>query len=142
LPRDPPRPIEKSQQSSGHGLKPKLAGDNSKNLALCGSLPYNILAEDRMTEPATRTARLEARITTELQALLKRAAGLEGRSLSDFVVSAAREAAERRIEQAQVIRLSAQDQRAFVEAILDPPEPTPALRRAFRRHRELIERRR
>ncbi len=31
------------------------------------------------------------------------------------------------------------DQRAFVEAILNPPEPTPALRRAFRRHRELIQ---
>lgn len=87
----------------------------------------------------SKTARLEARITPDLQAQLKRAAELDGRSVSDFVVSAVQEAAERRIEQAHVIRLSLEDQRAFVEAILDPPEPTAALRRAFQRHRELIE---
>ena len=86
----------------------------------------------------TKSARLEARITPGLQALLKRAAELDGRSVTDFVVSAAQEAAERRVEQAQVIRLSLEDQRAFVEAILNPPEPTPALQRAFQRHREMI----
>jgi uncharacterized protein (DUF1778 family) len=86
----------------------------------------------------TKSARLEARITPDLQALLKRAAELEGRSVSDFVVTAAREAAEQRVEQAQVMRLSLEDQRAFVAAILDPPEPNAALRRAFRRHRALI----
>jgi uncharacterized protein (DUF1778 family) len=37
-----------------------------------------------------------------------------------------------------VIRLSLEDQRAFVEAILNPPEPTPSLRRAFDRHREFV----
>jgi uncharacterized protein (DUF1778 family) len=40
--------------------------------------------------------------------------------------------------EAQIIRLSVEDQHAFAEAILSPPEPTPALRRAFRRHRDLI----
>jgi uncharacterized protein (DUF1778 family) len=59
-----------------------------------------------MIELMTKTARLEARITPDLQALLKRAAELEGRSVSDFVITAAQEAAERRVEQAQVIRLS------------------------------------
>lgn len=58
--------------------------------------------------------------------------------MSDFVVTAARQAAEQRVEQAQVMRLSLEDQRAFVEAILDPPEPSAALRRAFRRHRALV----
>jgi uncharacterized protein (DUF1778 family) len=92
-----------------------------------------------MSEPITKTARLEARITPDLQALLKRAAELEGRSVSDFVITAAQEAAAKRVEQAQVFRLSLEDQRAFADAILNPPEPTPALRRAFRRHRELIQ---
>ena len=91
-----------------------------------------------MTDLMPKTARLEARITPDLQALLKRAAELEGRSVSDFVVTAAQEAAERRVEQAQVIRFSLDDQRAFVEAILNPPEPTPSLRRAFERHREFV----
>lgn len=92
-----------------------------------------------MVETASKTARLEARITPNLQALLKRAAEIDGRSVTDFVVSAIQEAAERRIEQAQVIRLSLEDQKAFVEAILSPPEPTAALKRAFKRHRELIQ---
>ncbi len=92
-----------------------------------------------MTEPVTKSARLEARITPDLQALLKRAAELEGRSVTDFVITAAQEAAERRIRDSQIIRLSLDDQRAFVESLLNPPEPTPSLRRAFRRHRELIE---
>jgi uncharacterized protein (DUF1778 family) len=105
---------------------------------MCGFLPYISIALRYDDEFMTKTARLEARITPDLQALLKRAAELEGRSVTDFVVTAAQEAAERRIEQAQVIRLSLEDQRAFAEAILNPPEPAPALRRAFRRHRELI----
>jgi uncharacterized protein (DUF1778 family) len=39
---------------------------------------------------------------------------------------------------AHMIYLSVEDQRALADAILNPPEPTPALRRAFRRHRKLI----
>jgi len=70
---------------------------------------------------------------------LKRAAELDGRSATDFVITAAQEAAERRIEQAHVIRLSLENQRAFAEAILNPPELTPALMRAFRRHREMVQ---
>lgn len=87
----------------------------------------------------TRTARIEARIAPEALAIVKRAAEIQGRSVSDFVVAAAAEAARQAIEDAQVIRLSIEDQRAFAEAILNPPAPTPALRRAFRRHRELIQ---
>ena len=91
-----------------------------------------------MSQTITKTARLEARITPDLQALLKRAAELDGRSVTDFVVAAIQTAAEQRIEQVQMIRLSLDDQHAFAAAFLNPPEPTPALRRAFRRHSELI----
>jgi uncharacterized protein (DUF1778 family) len=92
-----------------------------------------------MPQEANRTARIEARIAPEALAIVKRAAEIQGRSVSDFVVAAAQEAAQRAIEETQVIRLSVEDQRAFAEAILHPPAPTPALRRAFRRHRELIQ---
>jgi uncharacterized protein (DUF1778 family) len=91
-----------------------------------------------MPQDQTRTARIEARIAPDALAIVKRAAEIQGRSISDFVVAAAEEAANRTIEQTQIIRLSIEDQRAFAEAIINPPEPTPALRRAFRRHRELI----
>jgi len=82
---------------------------------------------------ATSTARLEARISTELHAMLKRAAEIQGRTMTDFVVSAVQEAAQRAIEQAEVIRLSQADSQRFAEALLSPPPPTPALERAFQR---------
>ena len=91
-----------------------------------------------MAQEPTRTARIEARIAPDALATVKRAAEIQGRSVSDFVVAAAQEAAARMIEETQIIRLSVEDQRAFAEAILNPPAPAPALRRAFRRHRELI----
>jgi uncharacterized protein (DUF1778 family) len=91
-----------------------------------------------MPQEPTRTARIEARIAPDALAVVKRAAEIQGRSVSDFIVAAAQEAASRTIEETQIIRVSVEDQRAFAKAILNPPEPTPALRRAFRRHRELI----
>lgn len=87
---------------------------------------------------ATATARLEARLPADIHALLKRAAEMQGRTLTDFVVTAAREAAVRAIEEVEIIRLSAEDQRLIAEAILNPPEPSPALRRAFQRRNELF----
>jgi len=86
----------------------------------------------------TRTARLEARIAPEALSIVKRAAELQGRSVSDFVVAAAQEAASRAIEEAQLLRLSLVDQRAFAEAILDPPGPSAALKRAAAAHARLI----
>lgn len=88
--------------------------------------------------PATSTARLEARISTDLHALLKRAAEIQGRTMTDFVVSAVQEAAQRAIEQAEVIRLSLADQQRFAEALLSPPKPSAALKRAMARHDELF----
>ena len=91
-----------------------------------------------MSQNSTRSMRLEARISPDALAVVKRAAEIQGRSLSDFVVAAAREAAERTITETQIIRLSVEDQRIFAEAIINPPEPTPALRRAKEAHRRLI----
>jgi len=40
-----------------------------------------------------------------------------------------------------VIRLSIEDQRQIAQALLNPPEPKPALKRAFKRRRQLLEKR-
>ena len=84
------------------------------------------------------TARLEARLPPDVHAMLKRAAQIQGRSLTDFVVTAAQEAARHTIEDAEIIRLSAEGQRRFAEALLNPPEPNEALKRAFEHHRRLV----
>jgi len=92
-----------------------------------------------MTRNSTRTARLEARISPEVLAIVKRAAELQGRSISDFVVAAAQEIAHRTIEETNVIRLSLEDQRRFVDLLLNPPAPAPALQRAAKAHAKFIQ---
>ena len=87
---------------------------------------------------AISTARLEARISTDLHAMLKRAAEIQGRTMTDLVVSAVQIAAQDAIEKAEVIRLSLADQECFARALLTPPTKTPALERAFARRRELV----
>ena len=89
-------------------------------------------------DTAPKITRIEARVNPETQTLLKRAADLQGRSLSDFVVSAARVAALETIETMESIKLSRDAQALFVQLLLDPPEPNDALRRAVQAHEELI----
>ncbi len=90
-----------------------------------------------MPQPVS-TARLEARISTDLHAMLKRAAELQGRTMTDFVVAAVQAAAQTAIEEAEVIRLSLADQECFSQALLSPPKPTPALQQAFARRKKLL----
>jgi uncharacterized protein (DUF1778 family) len=85
-----------------------------------------------------RSARIEARIAPDALAVVKRAAELQGRSVSDFVVAAAQEAAQRTIEETQMIRLSLKDQKRFVELLLNPPALSPAMKRAKKAHAKLI----
>jgi uncharacterized protein (DUF1778 family) len=68
--------------------------------------------------------------------LLQRAAELEGRSLTDFVVSSAQEAARRIIQEHEVMLLNARDREVFVKALLAPPAPNAKLRRAARRYKQ------
>lgn len=84
------------------------------------------------------SARLEARISPELHAMIKRAAELQGRTMTDFLTTAAQEAAQRAIAEADVIRLSLADQACFADALLSPPKPAPALKRAYARRHELL----
>ena len=90
-----------------------------------------------MTATTKKQARLEARIAPEVHAVLKRAAEIEGRSITDFVVTAASAAARRTLEQAETIRLSAESS-AFVAGLLADAKPIPAMRKAQERHDALI----
>jgi uncharacterized protein (DUF1778 family) len=91
-----------------------------------------------MPQPASRSARIEARIAPDVLAAVKRAAEIEGRSVSDFVVDAARHAAERTIEDSQIIRLSLADQERVATILMAAPKPSAALDRAMAAHRSLI----
>lgn len=86
----------------------------------------------------SRTARLEARITPDALTLVRRAAELQGSSVSEFVVSAARKEANQVIAETQLIRLAVEDQRAIAAAILHPPPLSQGMERAIARHDGLI----
>jgi uncharacterized protein (DUF1778 family) len=87
-----------------------------------------------------RTERLEARVSADQKDLFVRAAELQGRTLTDFVVATLHEAAVRTIEEMRAIRLNAEESRAFAEAMLNPREPSPRLRAAARRYIEMLAR--
>jgi uncharacterized protein (DUF1778 family) len=88
-------------------------------------------------EPA-RTARLEARIAPEILSLVRRAAELQGRSVSEFVVAAAQDAAQRAVTDLDLLRLSREAQEHFADQLLNPPAPNAALAKALARHRQLV----
>lgn len=87
---------------------------------------------------AARSERLEARLSKAQKAFLVHAANLQGRTLTEFVLVSAYEAAERTVQNHEALVLSRRDREAFVSALLSPPEPSESLKRAAGRHRTLV----
>ena len=84
----------------------------------------------------SRPERLEARVSREQKDLFVRAAELQGRSLTDFVIASAQEAAIATVRTHDALALSERDRRAFVSALLSPPAPGKRLKQAAQRYRE------
>ncbi|MCJ2124668.1 DUF1778 domain-containing protein [Methylobacterium sp. J-077] len=85
-----------------------------------------------------RADRLEARVTAEQKALVAHAAALEGRSITDFVLTSVQDAAKRAIAEHEVIQLSVRDSRAFVEALMAPRQPNERMRTRVATYRTLM----
>ena len=90
------------------------------------------------TATPSRSARVEARIAPEALNVVRRAAELQGRSVSDFVVAAALKDAHATVAEAQLIRLSIDDQLRFAELLLNPPPLAPAMQRALAARERLL----
>ena len=84
----------------------------------------------------TRAQRLEARVTAEQKALIEHAAALQGRTVTDFVLTSVQDAARRAIEEHRQLELSIRDSKAFVDAMLHPRPVNQRLRDTVRRYRE------
>lgn len=91
-----------------------------------------------MPRQAARSTRFEARIPPIALRMIKRAAEIQGRSVSEFVVAAAEAAASETIRNTHVIEVALDHQEAFFKAMVNPPLPGPALRRAAKAHARLI----
>jgi uncharacterized protein (DUF1778 family) len=108
-------------------------------LAMSGEMPYIMRRRGSLMVAAQpRNSRIEARIAPDTLAAVRRAAEIQGRSVSDFVVDAARRAAEETIRETQMIRLTLADQEKVAEILSQPPAHSDALERARKARDELI----
>src|SRR2546428_5744104 len=115
-----------------------------------GKLPYTIeygcyptmnQSVARATNPKKENPnpfRFDARLDEDQKTLIQRAADLEGRTMTDFVLHSAEAAAERTIQERAMLILSGRETEAFVDAILNPREPGSVLRAAARHYRNTV----
>src|ERR1700688_4977818 len=108
---------------------------------MAGYWPYirgRRIAMANVTSKSTRTRaqRLETRVTAEQKTLIEHAAALQGRTVTDFVLTSVQDAARRAIEEHQQLELSVRDSQAFVNALLNPKPVNDRLRNTIRRYRE------
>jgi uncharacterized protein (DUF1778 family) len=93
-------------------------------------------ANRKPTRGRVRGERLETRVTAEQKKLIERAAALQGRTVTDFVLTSVQDAARRAIEEHSQLALSLRDSEAFVDALLNPKPVNDRLRETVRRYRE------
>lgn len=83
-----------------------------------------------------RGERLETRVTTDQKRLIEHAAALQGRTVTDFVLTSLQDAARRAIEEHHHLELSVRDSQAFVQALVEPRPVNERLTDTVRRYRE------
>ena len=81
----------------------------------------------------TKTRRLDLRLTEEQDALIRRAAEQDTRSISDFVLSAATLEAQRRLADQRFFILNEEEHARFEEILQASPTDDPKLRKLFER---------
>jgi len=77
--------------------------------------------------------RLELRVATSAKALIQRAMAVSGLTAGDL----AYEGARRVLDEHERMALTGANRDAFLNAVLNPPEPADKLIAALRRHRNL-----
>src|SRR3954454_24581134 len=90
--------------------------------------------------PKAKDYRFDARLNQQQKLLIQKAADLEGRTMTDFVLHSAQAAAERTIEERAMLILSTRETEDFVDAILQPAEPGPVLQTAVRHYKNVLSR--
>jgi uncharacterized protein (DUF1778 family) len=86
--------------------------------------------------PTGKLYRFDARLNKEQKILIQKAADLEGRTMTDFVLHSAEAAAERTIEKRAMLVLTVRETSAFANVILNPPGPGSVLRQGAREYRK------
>ncbi|MCU0781759.1 MAG: DUF1778 domain-containing protein [Akkermansiaceae bacterium] len=82
--------------------------------------------------------RLEARVPVPLKRLISRAAALEGRSITDFVIATLERHSAAVVQEHEILELSVRDSESFAKSMISPPEPALPLRAALAGHSRSI----
>ena len=96
------------------------------------------IGKPKRKQQVSRSYRFDARMNESQKLLVQRAADLEGRSLTDFVLYSAEAAALRTIQDRSMIVLSARDSETFIETLFTPADPGPVLRNAAKRFKKRL----
>jgi uncharacterized protein (DUF1778 family) len=104
---------------------------------------YGVKEDTTMAETTKKAARgrvrgerLEARVTADQKNLIEHAAALQGRTVTDFVLSSIQDTARRVIEEHHRIDVSLNDAHAFVEALVAPQPVNDRLHDTVCRYRQ------
>ncbi len=83
-----------------------------------------------------RRDRLEARVGKEQKSLFQRAADLQGKSLTEFLIHSAQQEALKTIREYENIVLGQEDQRVLMDALFNYEMPNEALRTSAKEYLE------
>ena len=86
-----------------------------------------------LTFPSARSARLGLRATPEQEAVLRRAADVAHKSLTDFILDSARLAAEQTLLDQRLFMVWGDQYPAFIDLLELPEQPNDGLRDRFSR---------
>lgn len=92
-----------------------------------------------MAKYVNKEERLQVRLDRDAKQVLEKAARYENQTLSGFVLTKALDEARQVIDRHEILRINEQDWGQVMAAIDNPPAANDALKRARKRHRQLIQ---
>jgi len=85
-----------------------------------------------MSRTAVRNERIELRTNAEAKAMLERAALLQHKTLSAYLLESALQKAKRDLKESEILTLHERDRDKFFSALSSPPAPNEALKDLFK----------
>ena len=86
-----------------------------------------------------KTERLEARVSGEQKKLFKKAADLQGATLTDFIISSLQMVANKIIQEHAIMDLTGKDREIFMNALLNPKIPAGRLKKAIDEYKKAVD---
>jgi uncharacterized protein (DUF1778 family) len=87
----------------------------------------------------SQSARLELRLSKQKKTFFEEIAMLGGfKSLSEFIIHSVDESAKLIAEEQKKILSTQKDNKAFFDALMNPPKPNQALKKAFKKYNEAL----